>query len=72
MRDFHNITEKQNISEFYINKEDAYMIWEIGNSNAAQKNQRRLLVYAEFSEIRYPEAWYKIRNLLCLREQLNH
>ncbi len=71
LRDFHNITEKQNISEFYINKEDAYMIWEIGNSNAAQKNQRRLLVYAEFSEIRYPEAWYKIRNLLCLREQLN-
>lgn len=71
LRNYHNVAEKEQITGLRIDKESSCMVWEIGNSNFGQKNQRRLLIYAKFRKIKYPEAWYKIRNLLCLRYQLN-
>lgn len=71
LRDYHNTAEKEKITGLRIDKESKSMVWEIGNSYSGQRNQRRLLVYAQFEEIGYPETWYKIRNLLCLRDQLN-
>lgn len=71
LRKYQNMAEKEQIAGLRIDKASGSMVWEIGNSNLGQKNQRRLLVYVKFEEIKYPETWYKVRNLLCLRHQLN-
>lgn len=71
MVNYHRLTEKQVISGLYLNEEDAYMIWEIGNLNSKQKNPRRLLVYVKLEKVNQPELWYKMRNLLCLSHSLN-
>lgn len=72
LRDYQShIDETQRISGLYVDEEDAYLIWEIGNSDPGHVNQRRLLVYAELGEVIFPESWYKIRNLLCLSNPLN-
>lgn len=71
LRNYRNAAEKEKISGLFVDKESESIVWEIGNSNSGQKNQRRLLVYAKFAEIKYPGTWYKMRNLLCLRDQLN-
>ncbi|MCM1043920.1 MAG: hypothetical protein NC417_00265 [Candidatus Gastranaerophilales bacterium] len=71
MQKYHNVRNKQKIKGLYIDGDEKYVIWEIGNAKPQWEEQRQLLVYVEFDQINFPEIWHRLRNLLCMNNCLN-
>lgn len=75
MQKYHSVRDVQKISGLYIGDTDdstrKYIIWEIGYGGPQWEEQRRLLIYAEFAKMDFPEMWHKLRNLLSMSNSLN-
>lgn len=61
----------QGLEGVYVDEENKFMIWEIGNNKYQLGDSRKLLIYVEFSEITLPKDWHKIRNLLCINYEMH-
>ncbi|MBD5518934.1 MAG: hypothetical protein HDR07_10805 [Lachnospiraceae bacterium] len=57
---------------YFIDRENAYLIWEIGEAGSIRKDERKLLIYAQFYELDYPKDWQMLRNLFCMSYLLNN
>lgn len=55
----------------YVNEQDKFMVWEIGNTKHQLGDSRKLLIYVEFPEVSLPTDWHKIRNLLCMNYEMH-
>lgn len=71
MQKYHNGRNEQETKGLYINRDDKYVIWEIGNAKPQWEEQRQLLVYVEFNQMNFPKMWHRLRNLLCMNNCLN-
>lgn len=57
---------------YVIDKKDNYLIWEMGEVGIRKKDERRLLIYAQFYDLNFPKDWQILRNLFCMNYLLNN
>lgn len=68
---YYQTKSESKLEGVYINENDKFMIWEIGNNKHQLGDSRKLLIYAEFRKVSLPTDWHKIRNLLCMNYEMH-
>lgn len=67
----YNKQEENDHTGFYVNENEVYLVWEMGNGKNTKDKTRKLLIYVEFYELEFPKDWNLLRNLFCLNYILN-
>lgn len=68
---YYQKSKQQGLEGIYVDVDDKYMVWEIGNEEQKLGDNRKLLIYAEYENIQLPQEWYRIRSLLCMNHLLH-
>lgn len=55
----------------FVDKEENFMVWEMGATETSGEEKRKFLLYAEFYDVDNIMIWKLLRNLLCMYHILN-
>ena len=69
LKSYHDSASAKEVG-FQLDIEKKDFVWELEGEGAEQES-RQILIYMQFHEIKIPDIWYRLRNLICMRYLLN-